>query len=78
MLNRVLDFVAAVAANPGKALRSALTTALAVVAVLAVVQQAGVSVPANVTAAVTLAVSVLRTLIAAVDSRQTLYGRGSA
>lgn len=72
-----MDFLRSLLANPRKALRSALTTALAVVAGLAALQQVGLDVPAEWVVWAGLAVTVLRTVLGALDPKQTLYGRGS-
>lgn len=72
-----MDFLRSLLANPRKALRSALTTALAVVAGLAALQQAGLGIDPQWIVWAGIAVTVLRTVLGALDPKQTLYGRGS-
>lgn len=60
------------------AVRSAVTTALSIVALLVAVSQVGgVSVPGNVVAVVVTGGAVLRTVLAWLDGGMPLYGRGS-
>lgn len=73
-----MDYLKSLLANPRAAVRSALTTALAVVAALVALQQAGLDIPAEWVVWAGGAVAVLRTILAAIDPKQTLYGRGSA
>lgn len=75
--NTLMDFLKSLLANPKAAVRSALTTVVSVAAFLVALQALGVDVPAGVLAAVAGGVTVLRTLVAALDSGNTSFGRGA-
>lgn len=70
------DFLSKLVANPGAAAKSALTTLVAVAAVLAFAGQY-VDVPADVVAYLAAATAVLRTLAVALNPKDTSYGLGA-
>lgn len=70
------DFLSKLLANPGAAVKSALTTLLAVAAVLAFAGQY-VDVPADVVAWVAAATAVVRTLAVALNPKDPSYGLGA-
>lgn len=83
MWQKIKDALAAVTRNPAAAVKSALTTVVGVGAALAlaptVAARFGVdlSVPADVLAAVTGLAAFLRTLLVALNPKDTSYGVGS-
>lgn len=70
------DFLKRVAANPGAAAKSALTTVLAVAAVLAFASQY-VTIPVEVVVWLAGAATILRTLVVALNPKDSSYGLGS-
>jgi hypothetical protein len=72
----MIEWVKSLLANPRKALASALRTAVAVAAVLALASQY-VNIPSDVIAWVAAAVTALRTLVAMVDKSNTEFGAGA-
>lgn len=76
MVEKIKAFLVSLSRNPKEAIRSALTTAVAVAGVLVLAGQY-VDVPADVTVTVATVVTFLRTLLAAVDPKNTSYGRGA-
>ena len=75
-MDKVKAYLLSLLANPKEAIRSALTTAVAVSGALAL---AGtyVNVPVEVVAWVATVVTVLRTILAAVDPKNKSFGAGS-
>jgi hypothetical protein len=76
MVEKIKGFLLELLTNPKEAIRSALTTAVAVSGALVLAGQY-VNVPAEVTVAVAAVVTALRTLLAAVDGKNKSFGRGS-
>jgi hypothetical protein len=75
-MDKVKAYLLSLLTNPREAIRSALTTAVAVSGAL-VFASTYVDVPVEVVAWVATVVTVLRTLMAAVDPKNKSFGRGA-
>lgn len=76
MVEKIKAYLVSLSRNPKEAIRSALTTAIAVSGALALAGNY-VSVPVEVVAWVATAVTFLRTVMAAVDPKNKSFGVGS-